>query len=134
MMKKRSRNKGPSSGNDGGAPVQPSADANYLVGYGKPPVPTQFQPGQSGNPKGRPAADPMDIRKLLGGIFEQRLTITEKGRRRSITKFEAAVTQLQNEAAKGDLASCRLLLAFAQLVYGKDLPPSKPVVNFIIEG
>ena len=27
---------------------------DYEVGYGKPPKNTQFQPGQSGNPKGRP--------------------------------------------------------------------------------
>lgn len=26
------------------------------VGYGKPPKRTQFKPGQSGNPKGRPRA------------------------------------------------------------------------------
>jgi hypothetical protein len=28
--------------------------ANYGVGYGKPPKASQFSPGQSGNPKGRP--------------------------------------------------------------------------------
>lgn len=27
---------------------------NYDVGYGKPPVPTRFQKGKSGNPKGFP--------------------------------------------------------------------------------
>ena len=32
--------------------VERSGD--YEVGYGKPPVNTQFKPGQSGNPKGRP--------------------------------------------------------------------------------
>ena len=29
-------------------------DSDYEVGYKKPPKSTQFQPGQSGNPKGRP--------------------------------------------------------------------------------
>ena len=28
--------------------------ASYSVGYGKPPKQHQFQPGQCGNPKGRP--------------------------------------------------------------------------------
>ena len=26
----------------------------YAVGYGRPPTSSQFQPGQSGNPQGRP--------------------------------------------------------------------------------
>ena len=30
-------------------------DADYEVGYGKPPETTRFKKGQSGNPKGRPA-------------------------------------------------------------------------------
>ena len=107
----------------------------YEVGYGKPPAEKRFKPGQSGNPKGRPPGDPYDMRKLLRGILEQRVTIKEKnGRRYTITKLEAAVTQLLNEAAKGDLASLKQLLAVVQLVYGKDLPPAKSMVNFIIEG
>ena len=28
--------------------------ASYAVGYARPPTSSQFQPGQSGNPKGRP--------------------------------------------------------------------------------
>jgi Family of unknown function (DUF5681) len=28
--------------------------ARYAVGYGRPPISSQFQPGQSGNPQGRP--------------------------------------------------------------------------------
>ena len=28
--------------------------ARYAVGYGRPPTSSQFQPGQSGNPQGRP--------------------------------------------------------------------------------
>src|SRR5215213_6143909 len=31
-----------------------SVGASYEVGYRKPPRHTQFKPGQSGNPKGRP--------------------------------------------------------------------------------
>ncbi|MGK7651962.1 DUF5681 domain-containing protein [Roseovarius sp. B08] len=34
-------------------PVQ-KTDADYEVGYAKPPANTRFKPGQSGNPKGRP--------------------------------------------------------------------------------
>ena len=30
------------------------ARAGYEVGFGKPPAATRFQPGRSGNPRGRP--------------------------------------------------------------------------------
>ena len=31
-----------------------TAHSSYAIGYGRPPTSSQFQPGQSGNPKGRP--------------------------------------------------------------------------------
>ena len=34
--------------------ARPGKQANFEVGYGKPPAKTRFRPGQSGNPKGRP--------------------------------------------------------------------------------
>ena len=37
----------------GPEPLEPS-ETPYEVGYGRPPSATRFQPGQSGNPKGRP--------------------------------------------------------------------------------
>ena len=41
--------KKPSGGSgDGKDPTIP-----YEVGYGRPPIESRFQPGQSGNPKGR---------------------------------------------------------------------------------
>ena len=43
--------------NPGDPETQPTDDissAPYEVGYGKPPKHTRFQPGQSGNPRGRP--------------------------------------------------------------------------------
>ena len=35
-------------------PDDPEEEPTYEVGYGKPPQATRFQPGKSGNPKGRP--------------------------------------------------------------------------------
>ena len=33
----------------------------YMVGYAKPPKETQWQKGQSGNPKGRPRKKPIEV-------------------------------------------------------------------------
>ena len=35
-------------------PLPKEKDADYQVGYGKPPIETRFKSGQSGNPRGRP--------------------------------------------------------------------------------
>lgn len=40
----------------------------YEVGYGRPPKATQFKPGQSGNPKGRPRKDYDDLRHELAEL------------------------------------------------------------------
>jgi hypothetical protein len=69
------------------------APKNYAVGYGKPPHHTQFKPGQSGNPKGRPKS-----RASFRSLLEKRLYQTTKvkvgGDVRNIVVLEAAVMRL----------------------------------------
>jgi Family of unknown function (DUF5681) len=85
----------------------------YEVGYGKPPLHTRFRKGQSGNPKGRGKG-----RKNFATIFmkamRQSVTITENGKRRKISKLDAAVTQLANDAARGDKKAIQLVFALLQ--------------------
>jgi Family of unknown function (DUF5681) len=74
---------------------------NYSVGYKKPPSHTQFKPGQSGNPKGRPknaAALPDVFSKEL----RTRVPIVSNGKRRKVSMLEAIVKQHLNKAASGD--------------------------------
>ena len=82
----------------------------YEVGYCKPPRNRQFQKGHSGNPRGRPKGA-LNVATVLERTLREQVVINENGHRRIITKMEAAVKQLVNQAASGDLAALRQLLA-----------------------
>jgi hypothetical protein len=79
------------------------------VGYKNPPVHTRFQKGKSGNPKGRPKGA-LNFGTTLLKMLREKVIINEKGRRREITKLEAAVMQLVNKSASGDLRALRQLI------------------------
>jgi len=79
------------------------------IGYGKPPSSTQFVKGRSGNPNGRPKGS-QNLATLLAKAGRQRVRISENGRTRHVTKFEATMLQLLNKAASGDLKAIAELL------------------------
>jgi hypothetical protein len=81
---------------------------DYEVGFGKPPAGTRFKKGQSGNPKGRPKGT-LNIASVLARTLREKVVVNENGRRKVITKLEAAVKQLVNKAASGDLYALRHL-------------------------
>jgi hypothetical protein len=90
----------------------PDDKKSYDVGYGKPPVHTRFQKGQSGNRIGRPKKE-AQLPSLDAGIVEalsERVTITENGQVRQITKHAAALKQLANKAASGHMPTIKLLM------------------------
>lgn len=78
------------------------------VGYKSPPVDTQFQPGVSGNPKGRPKSNPatnrlLSRRKLLEIVAEEAnrtVAVSEGGRRLQMTHARAFIRQIGNLAMK----------------------------------
>lgn len=82
------------------------------VGYCSPPEATRFQKGISGNPRGRPRGT-LNVATVLARTLREKVTITEKGRRRTVTKLEAALKQLVDKAASGDLRALRHLTALA---------------------
>ena len=88
-------------------------ERDYEVGRGKPPKHTQFKKGQSGNPRGRPRGA-KNLATLVGEALDQKVTITEQGRRRKISKREAIITQLVNRSASADLKATTILLAMMQ--------------------
>jgi Family of unknown function (DUF5681) len=82
------------------------------VGYGNPPEHMRFKKGTSGNPRGRPKGA-LNMATVLERTLRDKVVINENGVRKTVTKLEAAVKQLVNKAASGDLAAMRQLSALA---------------------
>jgi hypothetical protein len=85
----------------------------YEVGYGKPPASGRFAKGRSGNPKGRPKGSKNFAAVVLR---ESRQPVRVNGPRgtRTVTKLEAAVMQVGNQAAQGELRAARELFSMVQ--------------------
>lgn len=86
--------------------------AGSYVGYGSPPKATRFKKGVSGNPRGRPKGS-LNVATVLTKTLREKVAIHENGRRKMVTKLEAALKQLVNKAAAGDLRALRHLTALA---------------------
>ena len=85
------------------------AAGNYKVGFGRPPLHSQFPKGRSGNPSGRPKGSRV-LSAVITAALAERAVVTENGRRRTITKLELAVKQVANKAAGGDQRACKLII------------------------
>ena len=72
-----------------------------------------FAPASPGNPSGR-REGARNLSTIVAAALSERVTVNENGRRRSITKLEAAVKQLVNRAATGEARATQLLLALIQ--------------------
>jgi hypothetical protein len=83
------------------------------VGYGRPPEATRFRKGTSGNPKGRPRGS-LNVATLFMKTLRERVVINENGQRKTVTKLEAALKQLVNKSATGDLRALRQLVELAR--------------------
>lgn len=81
---------------------------DYRVGYGKPPEHTRFRKGQSGNPSGKPRKVLSDDEILLREL-SSRVTITEGGKRKRMTKLEVMMKKLVNLAMQGDSKAVRFV-------------------------
>jgi hypothetical protein len=79
------------------------------VGYGRPPQATRFAPGKSGNPRGRPRGS-RSVGSILKGVMSQKVSVSEGGRTRRVSRLEVMLLRLANDAARGDARVTKLLL------------------------
>jgi Family of unknown function (DUF5681) len=82
----------------------------YAVGYGRPPTSSQFQPGRSGNPKGRPKGV-RNASSMARDALERTVNVKVKGTWRKMTVRRAAYLRLAERAVAGDGKALDYLLA-----------------------
>lgn len=107
--------------------LEPFPPETRKVGYCNPPTETRFQPGKSGNPKGRPKR-----RKNFKSAFKDILTekirvrIGNKVTRR--TKLEAVLIATLDKAIKGEAKAIQHITATAKALGLLDDAPSQELV------
>jgi hypothetical protein len=74
---------------------------NYDVGYGKPPVPTRWKPGQSGNPHNKRKKH-TSFAAMVDACLAASVDMVEGDRLRTLTVFQAINLQLLRKLQEGD--------------------------------
>ncbi len=90
------------------------SDRAYQVGYRKPPKHSRFQPGKSGNPKGKPLGAKHAATVLKRTLLEA-VEVKQSGRTIKTTKLHVIAMQVVNQAMRGEYASIVLLLEHLDL-------------------
>src|SRR5258708_36242369 len=90
------------------------SDDGFAVGHKKPPHHSRFQPGRSGNPRGKQKG----VRNLGSDVkrtLEVPVRLNEQGRARRVSTQHAALLRLREKALKGDARSLDRFLELAKI-------------------
>lgn len=96
---------------------------NERVGYKRPPKSTQFRPGESGNPAGRPKKT-KNLIATLGEELNCTVTLRENGQQTTVSKKEAVVRDLLRQAIGGNLRAHGIIFSLCVRETLKDDNPS----------
>jgi len=106
------------------------SDSDYQTGWGKPPKHSQFKPGRSGNPRGRPRGS-QNIASRVRRILRERIVVQENGRRKSMTKAEAIARQAVLKAMQGDLRAVEKVVVLYQSAEEAELAAAEKLLREI---
>jgi hypothetical protein len=105
--------------------------SNYTaVGYCNPPERTRFKKGVSGNPTGRPKGT-LNMATVLERTLREKVVVNEHGRRKTVSKLEAAVNQIVGKATSGELKALQLLSALVRSAEERQV--EEPVANSALD-
>jgi len=89
----------------------PSSKAQgYEVGYAKPPLHTQFKPGQSGNPNGRPKRA-LSLNTIVRKRLIEPVQIKTASGIKRVSRIEALLMKAIDEGGRGQLRAIERLFA-----------------------
>jgi hypothetical protein len=86
--------------------------SNKSVGYKIPPKDSQFKPGKSGNPSGRPKGS-RNLRTDLMEELAEKIVVSEGGQQRTISKQQALVKAMMAKGMKGDTSAGKAIFNLA---------------------
>ncbi len=89
---------------------------SYKTGYRRPPLKSRFQPGKSGNPKGRPKKEKVkaNLTATMDEVLKEVVTVKENGRSIKMPKIELIVRNYVQKAMAGDLRALGILVKLAK--------------------
>jgi hypothetical protein len=99
----------------------------YAIGYRRPPLSGRFQPGKSGNPKGRPKGS-RNFLTLLEQELNKPVSVTENGKKRKVSRLQAIVKRIVNNALNGGQKALLSLLEIMRRTGRFDAPTAETLL------
>lgn len=101
------------------------------VGYKRPPGKTQFKPGKSGNPRGRPKRK-VDMSTALNKAFNDKIVVTALGK--TLTGMEAFVQSIVDRVLRGESKAIpELMRLVAKAKIFKAVPDPTRLTGVVVE-
>nr|WP_069623109.1 DUF5681 domain-containing protein [Methyloceanibacter marginalis] len=100
-----------------GGPSKPrkTPTGDYPVGYCRPPEATQWKPGQSAHPAGRPRGSKNED-TIVREVINRRVALSLGGKVRKVSLLEAVWTKIADDALKGNAKAQALILNRSRLL------------------
>ena len=117
--------------NDGNWTGGAKGKGDYIVGHSRTPEEHRFRRGRSGNPKGRPKGT-KNLKTDLVEELSERISITENGRKKKVSKQRLMIKSLTAKAIKGDAKAASILINLVAQSVGLD-PGSDKTPNLSAE-